>query len=137
MRAPKRSVSTSGGVAASRAMVAMPSASSRSAVFGPDAGQQPRRASAKRSHACSRVSTTKPCGFSASEATFATSRFGPMPTEAARPVSALDLGDQPPHRGARRHQPGELEVGLVEAHRPRRVSTWARTRSITRRDIAR
>jgi hypothetical protein len=32
---------------------------------------------------------TKPSGFSASEATFATSRLGPMPTEQPRPVSAL------------------------------------------------
>ena len=88
MRPPKRSVSVSGGVAASRAIVAIPSASRRSAVFGPMPGSSRGGASAKRSHACSRVRTTKPCGFSASEATFATSRFGPMPTEAVRPVSA-------------------------------------------------
>ncbi len=48
-------------------------------------------AEAKRAHACSRVSTTKPAGFSASEATFATSLFGPIPTEHVRPRRALDL----------------------------------------------
>ena len=89
MRPPKRSISVSGGVAASRAIVAIPSSSSRSAVFGPMPGISRGGASAKRSHACSRVSTTKPCGFSASEATLATSRFGPMPTDAVSPVSAL------------------------------------------------
>ena len=51
MRPPKRSVSASGGVAASRAMVAIPSSSSRSAVFGPIPGISRGGASPKRSHA--------------------------------------------------------------------------------------
>jgi hypothetical protein len=44
---------------------------------------------AKRWQACSRVSTTKPAGFSASEATLATSLLGPMPTEQVSSVAAL------------------------------------------------
>ena len=43
MRPPKRSVSGAGGVAASRAIVAIPSSSSRSAVFGPMPGIAGRR----------------------------------------------------------------------------------------------
>ncbi len=69
---------------------------------------------AKRAHACSRVSTTKPAGFSASEATLATSLLGPRPTEQVSCCLRLDLGQQPAHGGARRVKPGDVEVGLVE-----------------------
>ncbi len=72
-------------------------------------------ASAKRSQACSRVSTTKPAGFSASEATLATSLLGPMPTEQVSCVARLDLGDQAAHGRARRVQPVEIEIRLVQA----------------------
>ncbi len=67
-------------------MVVMPSACNRSAVLPPIPGISLHGALANRSHACSRLSTTNPCGFSASEATFATSLFGPMPTDAVSPV---------------------------------------------------
>ena len=40
-----------------------PSAASRAAVFGPIPGTSPGGAAAKRAHACSRVSTTKPGGL--------------------------------------------------------------------------
>ena len=60
----------------------------RAAVFGPIPGISPGARRAKRAHACSRVSTTNPAGFSASEATFATSLFGPIPTEHVSPTSS-------------------------------------------------
>ena len=77
-------------------------------------GTSPGDAPAKRAQACSRLRTTKPAGFSASEATLATSLLGPMPTDALIPVALADLGHQPAHRGARRDQAAEVEVGLVE-----------------------
>ena len=39
----------------------------------------------------------------------------PDPDRAGQPRGGLDLGHQPAHRGARREQPLEVEVGLVEA----------------------
>ena len=51
-------------------------------------GRRPGDASAKRSQAISRLSATSPAGFSQSLATLATSLFGPMPTDAVRPVRA-------------------------------------------------
>ena len=71
---------------------------------------------ANRSLACSAVSTTNPRGFSASDATFATSLFGPIPTEQLQPGPLLDPSGQPPHRRVRREQPGQLQIGLVESH---------------------
>ena len=68
--------------------MAIPIASRRSAVFAPMPGSSRAGAAAKRAHASSRVSTTKPAGFSASEATLATSLLGPIPTEQVIPVSA-------------------------------------------------
>ena len=65
-----------------------PSASRRATVFGPIPGTSPGEACAKRAHACARLSTTNPAGFSASEATFATSLFGPIPTEHTIPLAA-------------------------------------------------
>ena len=50
-------------------------------------GTKPGEAPAKRARASAADSTTKPSGFSASEATFATSLFGPSPTEQVRPVA--------------------------------------------------
>ena len=71
---------------------------------------------AKRSHACSRVSTTNPRGFSASEATFATSRLGPIPIDALEPGRAR--GSRRTSRRIarlRRDEAVEVQVGLVEA----------------------
>ena len=65
-----------------------PCASRRSAVFGPTPGSRPGGACANRAQASSRESTTKPRGFSASEATLATSLLGPIPTEQPRPVAS-------------------------------------------------
>ena len=92
-----------------------PCAASRSAVFGPMPGTRPGGASAKRAQACSRVSTTNPRGFSASEATLATSLFGPMPTEAVSPVAPWI--DATSRRIAARggDHAGQVEIGLVEA----------------------
>ena len=53
---------------------------------GPMPGTRPGGEPAKRSRACSRVSARKPSGFSASEATLATSLLGPMPIEHTSPV---------------------------------------------------
>jgi hypothetical protein len=50
-------------------------------------GTSPGEAFAKRSRASAALSSTNPSGFSASEATFATSLLGPIPTEQVRPVS--------------------------------------------------
>ena len=96
------------------ASVLRPSSARRAAVFGPMPGTSPGGAAAKRAQACSRLSTTKPAGFSASEATLATSLLGPMPTEHVSCVVLRDLGDEPAHGGARREQAVEVEVGLVE-----------------------
>ena len=60
--------------------------SRRSTVRGPMPGSSPGDAPPKRSTAISRLSATKPSGFSQSLAILATSRFGPMPTDAPRPV---------------------------------------------------
>ena len=65
----------------------MPSSPRRATVFGPMPGTRPGEASAKRIRASSAVSSTNPSGFSASEATFATSLLGPRPTEQVSPVS--------------------------------------------------
>ena len=59
----------------------MPAAFRRSEVFGPIPGTSPHGEAANRAQACSRLRTTNPPGFSASEATFATSRLGPTPIE--------------------------------------------------------
>ncbi len=67
----------------------MPSSSSLATVLGPMPGTRPGEASANRSRAPSAVSSRKPSGFSASDATFATSLLGPMPTLHVSPVSAL------------------------------------------------
>ena len=93
-----------------------PSSARRAAVFGPMPGTRPGGAEAKRAQACSRLSTTKPAGFSASDATFATSLFGPMPTEQVSCRRLADLGHQPAHRRARREQALQVEVGLVQPH---------------------
>src|SRR5437588_396005 len=84
--APNSPASGAGGAVASSERVPIPDAFSRSTVFGPMPGTSPHGAEAKRSHACSRVRTTNPLGFSASEATLATSLLGPIPTEQLRPV---------------------------------------------------
>jgi hypothetical protein len=100
------------GVAPRRPSVAMPSSSSRATVFG-RCGHEAGDASAKRIRAPSAVSSRKPSGFSASDATFATSLFGPMPTLQVSPVSALTASLTRARRsGAGRA--GEVEVGLVE-----------------------
>ena len=67
----------------------MPWRSRRWAVFGPMPGTSPGGEPAKRSRACSAVSSTKPSGFSASEATLATSLLGPMPMEQPSPVRSV------------------------------------------------
>jgi len=54
----------------------------------PDSGMRPGEWPAKRSIAISRDMTQKPSGFSASDATFATSLFGPMPIEQTSPVAS-------------------------------------------------
>ena len=61
----------------------------RAAVFGPIPGTIAGGAEAKRSQAWARVSTTNPPGFSASEATLATSLLGPIPTEQLSPSVCL------------------------------------------------
>ena len=76
-------------VAASAPSVRMPRSSSRLTVFGPMPGTSPGEAAAKRREASSRLSTTKPSGFSASDAIFATSLLGPIPIEQPRPVRSL------------------------------------------------
>ena len=81
MLGPKRAIRSSRGAAASAASVLRPSAARRAAVFGPMPGTSSGGEEANLAHACSRVRTTKPAGFSASEATLATSLFGPIPTE--------------------------------------------------------
>ena len=86
---PKRSTSACSGAAETAASVCSPRAASAAAVFGPMPGTSAGERPAKRSHACSRVSTTKPAGFSASEATFATSLLGPIPTEHVSCVARL------------------------------------------------
>ena len=89
VRAESARSRTCSGAAPTAASVVNPSAARRAVVFGPMPGTSPGGACAKREQACSRVSTTKPAGFSASEATFATSLFGPMPTEQMSCVAAL------------------------------------------------
>ena len=66
----------------------MPIRARRSAVLGPMPGRRLGGAPAKRSQAISRLSATRPAGFSASEAIFATSLLGPIPTEALSPVAS-------------------------------------------------
>ena len=88
-RGPKLAVSRLSGAWASAARVVSPRAVSRWEVLGPIPGTRPGGEAAKRSHACSRVSATIPAGFSASEATFATSLLGPIPTEHVSRVEAL------------------------------------------------
>ena len=87
--APKRSTSICSGAWASAPSVVRPSAASRAAVLGPMPGTSPGGEEAKRAHAWRRSSTTKPAGFSASEATLATSLFGPMPIEQVSSVADL------------------------------------------------
>ena len=73
-------------MAPSASRVVIPSFSSRARVLGPMPGTSPGEALAKRALAWAASSTTKPSGFSASEATFATSLLGPRPTEQVSPV---------------------------------------------------
>jgi hypothetical protein len=87
-RTPKRAASSVSGAAARAPRAVIPHALSRSTVLGPMPGTSPQPAPAKRAQACSRLSTTKPRGFSASEATLATSLFGPIPIEHVSPVAA-------------------------------------------------
>ena len=90
-----------------------------------DSRDQPARRSAKRAHACSRVSTTKP------RASRRRRRPSPRACSArcrprrVSPVSLLDLGDDPSHAGLRRRQPGELEIDLVEPHHLDRLDVAA------------
>ena len=93
----------------------MPCSASRAAVFGPIPGIRPGGEPPKRSHACSRVRTTKPFGFSASEATFATSFDGPMPIEHAKPRLGRDRRLHPPRGRLGPLEAGQVEIGLVEA----------------------
>ena len=58
-------------------------------------GISPGEAPANRSHAISRESTTKPSGFSASEATLATSLLGPIPIEQVSPVASATAAFPP------------------------------------------
>ena len=67
----------------------MPRCSSLAAVLGPMPGISRGGEAPKRSRACSAVSIRKPSGLSASEATLATSLFGPMPIEQASPVARV------------------------------------------------
>ena len=83
----------------------MPWRSSRSAVLGPIPGSRPGAEPAKRSRACAALSTTKPSGFSASEATFATSLLGPIPIEQPRPVACVTARLHAQRRGARTVEP--------------------------------
>jgi hypothetical protein len=64
----------------------MPCSSRRRTVFGPIPGIRPGEAPANRSRAISHDSTVNPSGLSASDATLATSLFGPMPIEHVSPV---------------------------------------------------
>ena len=135
-RGPKCGASCSYCAAASAASVSIPSARSLSAVFGPMPGTSAHREAPNRAQACSRLSTTKPLGFSASEATLATSLLGPIPIEQPRPV--------PPSMCAARRR-----IAACGAGRPVRsryassspmtstASTKARTLAITSRDVSR
>ncbi len=87
--APKLCTSSCSGAAASSRERGQPELGEAPRGLRADARHElRRRAEAKRAHACSRVSTTNPAGFSASEATFATSLFGPIPTEQVSRVPA-------------------------------------------------
>ena len=80
----------------------------------PDARHDPRRAVGDAGGACSRPIATKPAGFSASEATLATSRLGAIPAEIWMPVCSLDLGDQRAQDAQRLVDAGQVDVGLVD-----------------------
>ena len=86
MRSPKRATSSSVSAACRSPTVFRPSSARRSWVRGPTPCSSRAGSPAKRSQACSRESTTKPAGFSASLAVLATRRDGPTPTEMVIPV---------------------------------------------------
>ncbi len=73
--------SSSVSAAASSATVLIPALASRSSVFGPTPGMIRAGLSPITSRKRSRGSTHMPSGLSRSEAIFAISRFGPIPTE--------------------------------------------------------
>jgi len=119
---PKRSTSTSGSILRHLPSVATPSSERRVAVLGPMPGISDGGLSAKRAQACSRVSTTNPAGFSASEATFAMSLFGPIPTEQVNcvaPRSRRSGGASPRAASRAPRDRGRPRRG----RRPRPVST--------------
>ena len=60
------------------------------------------------------VSSTKPSGFSASDATLATSLFGPIPIEQHRPAWLEHRRLHPASRRPVAVEAGQVEVGLVE-----------------------
>ena len=137
-RAGSRSAraSCSYGAAASAASVSIPKRAQPLDGLRADSRHQPHRDGPNRSQACSRLSTTNPRGFSASEATLATSLFGPIPIEQPSPVVRSISRREPAHRGVRGRQAGQVEVGLVEPDDLDRVDS-ARTLAITSRDASR
>ena len=64
-------------------------------------GTRPGRAPAKRAHACSRLRTTKPAGFSASAVIFGVALALVGGEKGERVTSLIDAVD---HRGVDRHQ---------------------------------
>ena len=116
---PNPAASLSSVAAASWPSVVIPSAVSRATVLGPMPGINPGGEPANRSHASSRDGTTDARGFSASDATLATSRFGPMPTDASRRRSPRGRGAVPGGgvRAVRR-----LAAGLIPGIGPKTVA---------------
>ena len=89
MLVPKRVASRASSACWRWPSVRMPSAASRSAVFGPMPGTRLVGAVAKRTHASSRPIATNPAGLPRSLQHLATSRDGPTPTEITIPVCSF------------------------------------------------
>ena len=114
-RPPKRSASVSGGVAASCAIVCDPERLEPLGGLRPDPGQQPRR---EAREALARLLAREHDEALGLLGVGGDLRHQPVRADAdraAEPGVGLDLGDQAAHRGARRVDAREVEVGLVEA----------------------
>ena len=90
-------------------------ARSRSTVFGPMPGIRPGDSAAKRSSASLAAEHDEPGGLAQLAGDLRQQLALGDPDRAAQPGLLADLGGDPPHRRLRGEEPGEVDVGLVEA----------------------
>ena len=112
---PNRAASASSSAAASAARLVMPSLLEPRHGLGPDPGDEPGRCAAEALAGLLAREHHEARRLLGVGGDLGDELVGPDADRRAHAGALADLAHHPPHRGARREQAGEVEVGLVEA----------------------